>query len=59
MNVEFKENKDGSGVITIDDLTEEEQAALIRYGIIYALKKAVEEDAYNPINNTKEESDEG
>jgi hypothetical protein len=62
MNVDFKENADGSGVITIDELSEDEAAKFIRYGIIYALKKALEEDLYNPENFNEaleEESNEG
>ena len=59
MKVEFvEENEDGSGVFTFD-FTEEEKNALIRYGIIAVLEKAIAEDKYYAApTEPKEESDE-
>jgi len=46
MKVEFVEEKeDGSGVFTFD-FTEDEKNALLRYGIVSILEKAVEENKY-------------
>jgi len=53
--VEISENEDGSGVFQFD-LTAEEIKIFARYGIIYALKKAIEEDEFNP---RREDADEG
>lgn len=59
MKVEFVEEKeDGSGVFTFD-LTESEKNALLRYGIIAILEKAIAEDKYyaEP-HETEEETNE-
>lgn len=58
MIVDFKDTPDGGGIISIDDLTDDEKAAFIRYGIIYVLKKAIEEDLFNPENKREENQDE-
>jgi hypothetical protein len=58
MKVDFTDNPDGSGIIAVEDLTDDEKAALIRYGIMYVLKLAIEEDRYNP-DKKEEEKDEG
>jgi hypothetical protein len=58
MKVEFvEENEDGSGVFTFD-FNEDEKNALLRYGIIAILEKAIEEDKYKAKPLMTEESDE-
>jgi hypothetical protein len=52
--VEIIKNEDGSGVFQFD-FTEEEMKIFARYGIIYALKKAIEEDEFNPQEETTDE----
>ena len=59
MKVDYTDNPDGSGTIAVEDLSEDEKAALIRYGIMYVLKLAIEEDRYNPDKKNEEQDDEG